>query len=83
MRASASNPGLQNATALGYGAQVSQSNSLILGAGANVGIGTTAPANKLEITQGTAGNSGLRLTNLTSAMPASVLNQTKFLSVNA
>jgi trimeric autotransporter adhesin len=33
----------------------------------NVGIGTNAPANKLEITQGTAGNSGLRLTNMTSA----------------
>jgi hypothetical protein len=32
-----------------------------------VGIGTDTPANKLEITQGTAGNSGLRLTNLTSA----------------
>lgn len=29
-----------------------------------VGIGTTTPANKLEITHGTAGNSGLRLTNL-------------------
>jgi hypothetical protein len=33
----------------------------------NVGIGAAAPANKLEITQGTAGNSGLRFTNLTSA----------------
>lgn len=33
----------------------------------NVGIGATTPANKLEITQGTAGNSGLRLTNLTNA----------------
>ncbi len=33
----------------------------------NVGIGTITPQNKLEITQGTAGNSGLRLTNLTSA----------------
>ena len=30
----------------------------------NVGIGTTAPANKLEVTQGTAGNSGIRMTNL-------------------
>jgi hypothetical protein len=33
----------------------------------NVGIGTSAPANKLEITQGSAGNSGLRFTNLPSA----------------
>ena len=34
------------------------SNALILGSGVNVGIGNTAPANKLEITQGSAGNSG-------------------------
>jgi trimeric autotransporter adhesin len=33
----------------------------------NVGIGTTTPANKLEVNSGTAGNSGLRLTNLTNA----------------
>lgn len=33
----------------------------------NVGIGTTTPANKLEIAHGIAGNSGLRFTNLTSA----------------
>ena len=32
----------------------------------NVGIGTTAPANKLEVTQGTAGNSGIRMTNFPS-----------------
>jgi hypothetical protein len=32
----------------------------------NVGIGTPTPANKLEITHGTTGNSGLRLTNLPS-----------------
>ncbi|MBP1672695.1 MAG: hypothetical protein H6Q25_510 [Bacteroidetes bacterium] len=38
----------------------------ILSAG-NVGIGATNPQNKLEITQGTAGNSGLRFTNLTNA----------------
>lgn len=33
----------------------------------NVGIGTNAPNNTLEIVQGTNGNSGLRLTNLTGA----------------
>jgi microcystin-dependent protein len=33
----------------------------------NVGINTTTPANKLEITHGTAGNSGLRFTNLPNA----------------
>jgi hypothetical protein len=32
----------------------------------NVGINTTTPNNKLEITHGTSGNSGLRLTNLTN-----------------
>ena len=39
------------------------------GAG-NVGIGNAAPNNKLEITHGTAGNSGLRFTNLTSSSTA-------------
>ena len=35
-----------------------------------IGIGTAAPNNKLEITHGTAGNSGLRFTNLTSSSTA-------------
>src|SRR5262245_5637353 len=38
-----------NATAIGANALVSQSNSLVLGSNANVGIGTTAPAAKLHI----------------------------------
>jgi trimeric autotransporter adhesin len=58
---------LTNATAIGYNAKVGASNSIVLGNAVNVGINTTTPANKLEITQGTAGNSGLRLTNLTNA----------------
>jgi hypothetical protein len=40
---------LTNATAIGAEALVSQSNSLVLGANANVGIGTTAPAANLHI----------------------------------
>lgn len=36
-----------------------------------VGIGTTAPNNKVEINSGTANTSGLRFTNLTSATPVS------------
>jgi hypothetical protein len=40
---------LTNATAIGAGAVVSQSNSLILGNGANVGIGTAAPAATLDV----------------------------------
>lgn len=55
------NSGLTNTTAIGANAQVSQSNSLILGSinGANgaiadtlVGIGTTAPKAKLDLTGG-------------------------------
>ncbi|WP_461100586.1 beta strand repeat-containing protein [Spirosoma koreense] len=80
---SKSTPTITNAIAIGFQAVVSQTNSMVLGNGVNVGIGTSAPANKLEITQGTAGNSGLRFTNLTSASTATVLNQTKFLTVNA
>ncbi len=45
---------LTNATAIGANAIVSASNSLILGSGANVGIGTTAPLSKLSV--GGAGN---------------------------
>jgi hypothetical protein len=51
-------------------------------AGGNVGIGTALPANALEIRQGTAGNSGLRFTNLTSASAANT-SLSKVLSVNA
>lgn len=79
---SAGNPSLQNATAIGFGAQVSASNSFVLGANANVGIGTTAPKNKLEITQGTNGNSGLRLTNLPIGTAVSRASSDKFLTVN-
>ncbi|WP_457129298.1 hypothetical protein [Mucilaginibacter sp. HD30] len=48
-----STDGLTNATAIGYNAQTTASNTVILGNGANVGIGTTAPTVKLTI-QGTA-----------------------------
>ena len=49
-----------------------------------VGIGNIAPNNKVEITQGTTGNSGLRFTNLTSTFnPTTTATVTKFLSVNA
>ncbi|GAB3494114.1 hypothetical protein GCM10027341_09860 [Spirosoma knui] len=74
---------LTNAVAIGANALVSASNSVVLGNNANVGIGTSAPQAKLEVTQGTANQSGLRLTNLTSNSPATELNRTKFLTVNA
>ena len=49
-----------------------------------VGIGTSTPNNKVEITQGTNGFSGLRFTNLTNAfVPATTSVSRKFLTVNA
>ena len=49
----------------------------------SVGIGTTAPNNKVEITQGTNGNSGLRFTNLTSNYnPVTSQVSSRFLTVN-
>jgi hypothetical protein len=48
----------------------------------NVGIGTTTPANKLEIMEGTAGNSGLRFTNLNSSSAATT-SASKVLGVNS
>ncbi len=42
-------PALDNATALGANAVVSQSNSLVLGHDASVGIGTGAPSEKLQV----------------------------------
>ncbi|GAB3701540.1 hypothetical protein GCM10027592_29790 [Spirosoma flavus] len=75
---------INNSTAIGVNAVVSQDNSVVLGSpDARVGIGNSAPQNKLEITQGLANQSGLRLTNLTSGSPASVTNQYKFLTVNS
>ena len=42
--------GLTNASAIGFGAVVSQNNSMVLGnASVNVGIGTSSPAEKLDV----------------------------------
>lgn len=41
--------GLTNATAIGAGAVVSSSNAVILGSGANVGIGTSSPLYDLDV----------------------------------
>ncbi|GAB3710355.1 hypothetical protein GCM10027592_47050 [Spirosoma flavus] len=76
-------PTVNNATAIGVNAIVTVSNAVVLGSpGSRVGIGNSAPNNTLEITKGTANQSGLRFTNLTNSAPATSLNQTKFLSVN-
>lgn len=47
--ADVSGPGLSNATAIGANAVVSSSNSLVLGNNANVGIGTSAPTENLQV----------------------------------
>jgi len=66
--------GITNATAIGSAAQVTQSNSLILGtmsgAGTKVGIGITAPAFKLHVVD--PASTGLRVqTNSTGGTVAS------------
>lgn len=53
---------LTNATAIGFSAVVSQSNSLILGNGVNVGIGTSSPGFKLTV-QTLPGNYGFTQTD--------------------
>ena len=67
-------PGLTNTTAVGYGAVVSQSNSLVLGQNTlgkpgtsyvNVGVGTATPASELELSADVEDGMGpvLTLTN--------------------
>ena len=72
-----------NAAAIGANAIVSRSNSIVLGNNVNVGIGTSTPLNKLELVSENTNASGLRLTNLKSSSPATVLNTNKFLTVDA
>ncbi|QHV96359.1 metallophosphoesterase [Spirosoma endbachense] len=81
-RANAGKAGLSNATAIGNNARVDISNAIVLGNGANVGIGTGSPGNKLEIHADSSGQSGLRLTQVTSAMTP-IGSASKFLTVNA
>ncbi|WP_428225260.1 hypothetical protein [Flavobacterium sp.] len=50
---------------------------------AQVGIGTTNPTNTLEITNGTAGQSGLRFSNLNSSSAVSSDTSSKLLAVDA
>ncbi|HCT30016.1 MAG TPA: hypothetical protein DIW31_04650 [Bacteroidales bacterium] len=55
---------------------------LIINGSGYIGIGTLNPNSKLEINHGTAGNSGLRFTQLNSMSPTTIGNG-KFLSVNS
>ncbi|MCX6217776.1 hypothetical protein [Spirosoma sp.] len=74
---------LSNATAIGANARVLSSNAMVLGNNVNVGIGTSTPQNRLELTAGVDGRSGLRLTNLTADSPTSGGATTKFLTVSS
>ncbi|GAB4032003.1 hypothetical protein GCM10028809_29340 [Spirosoma gilvum] len=73
--------GLQNAIALGANSRVSASNALILGHQVNVGIGTSAPASKLEIVADETDQSGLRLSSLTNMSRTTHVTD-QFLTVN-
>jgi trimeric autotransporter adhesin len=73
-------PGVNTATAIGYRAKVTQSNSLVLGSinGVNgatadtyVGIGTTAPSRLLEVRKDQNGSTYLQVTNMTDAVDVS------------
>ena len=57
---------LNNATAIGAGAIVGQSNALVLGNNADVGIGTSTPGARLDVA-GTAGTSNVRMGSLSGA----------------
>ena len=80
--ASSSGKGLSNATAIGANARVTTSNALILGNGANVGIGNSAPQSLLELTARNENQSGLRFTNLTAGSAAQTQVAEKFLTVS-
>lgn len=62
--------------------QLLSQNTFPTGSGTNVGIGTTSPTARLEVTSGTSGASGIKLTNMTSASSTSTANN-KALSVDA
>ena len=65
-----------------FSAAKTLTDSSIFDDGTKVGIGTSSPANTLEINQGTAGNSGLRFTNLNSSSVATTASN-KVLGLNS
>ncbi|WP_020600266.1 hypothetical protein [Spirosoma panaciterrae] len=73
--------GLQNAIAIGSNSRVAVSNAMILGNGVNVGIGTSAPTNRLHVRADQAGQSGIRLEQLTSDSPVANASD-QFLTVD-
>ena len=85
-RADAGASNLTNAMAIGANSRVSASNAIVLGGtganAVNVGIGTAAPATRLEVASGTAGSSGVRITGLSSVTSTTAV-ASRFLTVNA
>jgi trimeric autotransporter adhesin len=74
-----------HSTAIGYKSYATANNVLVLGGinenVVNVGIGNTSPKDRLEITSGKEGNSGLMFTNLNSGTAISS-NTNQVLSVD-
>ncbi|MFM9987824.1 hypothetical protein [Flavobacterium sp.] len=68
-------------TLLTFGLSFSQ-NVFPTAAGTNIGIGTSAPSTRLQLTSATAGTSGFRLTNLLSTTAVTTGLLGKALSVN-
>lgn len=64
-----------------FGVMFSQ-NTFPTGSGTNVGIGTTSPSTRLQVTSATSGTSGVRLTNMTSTT-STVSGNNKALSVDS
>jgi len=75
--------GITNATAIGYNASVTSSNCLVLGSGANVGIGVSAPSNALQIANvGTSANANIFISNTTNSPPSGGASGGGFLFVS-
>src|SRR6266545_4364026 len=83
--------GIANATALGANAVVTQSNSLVLGNNASVGIGTSAPQAKLHVVASTAGrfdgnvtvNGNITVTGAASLTAADAIHATSADTANS
>ncbi len=63
---------LSNATAIGANAVVSQSNALILGSNADIGIGTSTPATLINAVKSQNAQTAMRIENLTTGANSSV-----------
>ena len=71
---------LSNATAIGFNARVAQSNSIVLGNGANVGIGTSSPVAS-AILQLNSTSQGFLLPSMTTALRTGITSPATGLQV--